>query len=89
MLLTFLFIIAAIVLYVYLFMKRPQFGRLASGERLKLIQSSPNYKDGQFQNLSITPALTEGATYYGVMKEFFFGKKQTWETCNATSIKNC
>ena len=57
-------------------MKRPQFGRLASGERLKLIQSSPNYKDGQFQNLSITPALTEGATYYGVMKEFFFGKSK-------------
>ncbi len=47
-------------------------GKLPSGERLKTIQDSPNYKDGSFKNLNHTPDLTEGATYYGVIKENYF-----------------
>ena len=65
-------IIIILIITVYVFMQQPQFGRAASGERLETIRKSPHYKDGQFQNLSKTPALTEGASFYGVMKEFFF-----------------
>jgi len=69
-----LFIILALVIFAYQFMQGPQFGKAPSGERLKRIQASANYKDGQFQNLSNTPSLTNGANYIGVMWEFFFAK---------------
>ena len=54
---------------------QPKFGKLPSGKRLEHIKSSPNYKNGAFQNLSPTPNLTEGASYFKVLKEFFFDKK--------------
>lgn len=57
-------------------MRQPSFGRLASGKRFERMLASPNYRDGQFQNLSKTPALTEGVSYWGVIKEFFFTKKE-------------
>jgi L-ascorbate metabolism protein UlaG (beta-lactamase superfamily) len=74
-------IIVLIILFilfagVFLFMRQPQFGRAASGERLAKIERSPNYRDGQFLNLSPTPSLTEGASYTKVMREFFFGKSK-------------
>lgn len=53
-----------------------QFGKLPSGERLKRIQNSPQYRNGAFQNLSHTPDLTDGATYFSVSKDFFFGKHE-------------
>lgn len=56
------------------FMQQPKFGKLPSGERLEKIKRSPNYRDGQFQNLEHTPDLAEGVSYYKVMKEFFFQK---------------
>lgn len=70
--LIFIFIILTLALIVLLFVNRPMFGRLPSGERLKKIESSPNYKNGSFSNISHTPNLTDGATYYSVMKEFIF-----------------
>lgn len=51
------------------------FGNLPSGKRLEQIKNSPNYKNGRFQNISKTPNLTEGASYYKVFREFFFDKK--------------
>ena len=71
-----LVIILALIVTVNLFLRQPQFGRASSGERLQHIRKSPNYKNGQFQNLSNTPALTEGTSYYKVMKEFFFNKSK-------------
>ena len=56
--------------------RQPRFGRRPSGIRLKQAQASSNYKNGSFQNQSITPDLTEGATYYSVLKEFIFGKSK-------------
>lgn len=57
-------------------MHQPQFGKPSSGERLGRIKKSPHFKDGQFHNLSNTPALTEGTSYYRVLKEFFFLKSK-------------
>lgn len=59
---------------LYVFMQQPAFGKLPSGERLERIRESPNFRNNQFQNLNYTPALTEGASYIGVLKKFFFGK---------------
>jgi L-ascorbate metabolism protein UlaG (beta-lactamase superfamily) len=69
-------IIALLVAAVALFMQHPKFGKMPSGERLKRIEHSPGYKDGQFQNQSHTPDLAEGASYYKVLKAFFFGKSK-------------
>jgi L-ascorbate metabolism protein UlaG (beta-lactamase superfamily) len=57
-------------------MKQPKFGKLPSGESLERIKKSPNYKDGEFKNLSFTPPITEGVSYYTVMKDFFFNKSK-------------
>jgi L-ascorbate metabolism protein UlaG (beta-lactamase superfamily) len=71
-----LLFMASLALVVYLFMQQSKFGRLPSGERLERIKKSPNYKDGSFKNLSHTPDLTEGVSYYAVMKDFFFSEKK-------------
>lgn len=59
---------------IYAFMRSARFGSVPTGERLKVIQQSPNFKNSQFQNLNETPQLTEGATFFSVMKDFFFTK---------------
>lgn len=67
-------VLLALGIGVFIFLQQPQFGQDASGARLARIQKSPNYKDGKFQNVSYTPDLKEGTSYYTVMKEFFFDK---------------
>lgn len=69
--LTILFILIA---GIYIFLQQPQFGKIASGELVKQIQQSTNYKNGKFQNLSHTPQLTGNTHMLKVMKEFFFNK---------------
>src|SRR6266702_2039472 len=75
-----LFVLIALFVVFYivfmLFMRQPQFGKAPSGERLERILQSPNYKDGQFQNLSPTPALAEGVSYYKAFSDFFFKKSK-------------
>jgi len=67
-------IIACIFLAGYIFMHGAQFGAMPSGERLLKIQQSPNYRDGQFQNRSPTPQLTEDSSLFDVLRKFFFDK---------------
>jgi L-ascorbate metabolism protein UlaG (beta-lactamase superfamily) len=57
------------------FLSQPKFGKLPSGKVMERINKSPHFKDGKFQNLENTPDLTEGVTYYSVMKEFLFTEK--------------
>lgn len=68
-------IVAGLFIAGYLFMQQPVFGKAPEGARLERIKKSPNYKDGAFQNISHTPALTEGASYFAVLKEFLFERK--------------
>lgn len=75
MLVFFIVLVLTVTVFGYFFINQPQFGQLPSGERLAKIQQSPNYKNGKFQNLSITPDLTEGVSYYAVTKEFLFERK--------------
>lgn len=74
--LTILVLVAVITLATVIFMQRPEFGQYPEGKRLERIKKSRNFKDGQFVNLSNTPALTEGVSYYAVLKEFFFGRNK-------------
>lgn len=72
----FIFIVLALSAALYFFFGSARFGKLATGQRLQQMMASPHYKDGQFQNLSHTPALTEGMSYYPVLKEFIFHKSK-------------
>src|SRR5260221_12020163 len=74
-----LIVFAAVILATMIFLQQPQFGKSPSGERLARIQQSPHYRNGKFQNLKPTPDLTEGVSYYTVMKEFFFEKSKRSE----------
>lgn len=73
-----LVVIVLLVLIVagMLFMRQSQFGKASLGDRFDRIKSSPNYRNGKFQNLNYTPDLKEGVSYYTVMKDFFFGKSK-------------
>ena len=69
-----LVVIAVLVFGIYIFLQQPQFGKRPSGESLKRIEASANYKSAQFQNLNPTPQLTGGVSMFKVMREFFFNK---------------
>lgn len=73
-----LIVIVILVLFVAAkqFMRLPKFGKTSSGQRLQSIKNSPNYRNGKFQNLSYTPDIKEGVSYYTVMKDFFFNKSK-------------
>lgn len=64
------------VLAVYTFVHTEPFGSLSSGARKERIEQSPQYREGRFQNLHYTPDLAEDASYYSVLKEFFFRRKE-------------
>lgn len=61
-----------LVVATVIFMRTEKFGKQPTGERLARIQQSPNYKDGAFENLSHTPAISEDANYTSLLLGFFF-----------------
>jgi L-ascorbate metabolism protein UlaG (beta-lactamase superfamily) len=73
---TTLVLIIILGIALFLFLQHPQFGKKPSGERLLLMQKSPNYKNGKFENQNFTPDLTEGYTMTGVLYEFLFKKTE-------------
>lgn len=73
MTIAFILLLAAVAATV-LFMHTPKFGKHPSGQRLTRIQQSPHYKNGAFENLSPTPMLTEGVSYWTMLNDFLFKK---------------
>lgn len=74
MLIGILVLLVVLVVGGLIYMEQPQFGKLPSGERLERIQQSPNFREGQFHNLSDTPALAEGTSVWRIYYEFLFKK---------------
>ncbi len=72
--LIFALIILISITAIYLFMHTARFGAPPAGQRLRKIRHSLNYQNGQFQNLSDTPMLSEDGSYFKVLKEFLFDK---------------
>lgn len=72
--LVFLSLIILSMAGTYLFLRQEIFGSKPEGARLARVLQSPNYKDGQFQNLRETPALAEGYSYPKVFFDFLFKK---------------
>ncbi|WP_394774999.1 MBL fold metallo-hydrolase [Flavobacterium sp.] len=71
MIITILILLFALLIYVF---THPRYGKRPSGERLALIQKSPQYKNGKFENEHFTPELAEGYGYFNVISEFLFKK---------------
>ncbi len=67
-------LIALLAIATVVYIQQPKFGKAPAGARLEKIKKSPNYRDGKFQNIHHTPEITEGYTYYQVLKEFFFNR---------------
>ena len=65
---------------IILYMMHPQFGKRPSGERLKRIEQSMQFKDGKFRNSSPTPQLTQN--WKVALSDYFFKKS------NETSPKH-
>lgn len=74
--LIFLLLIFLLSIMVYAFMQQAKFGKAPRGERLQQIQRSPNYREGKFQNLSPTADLTEGASFFSVLRDFIFNRSK-------------
>jgi L-ascorbate metabolism protein UlaG (beta-lactamase superfamily) len=70
----FIAVLTALVLSAVLFFRLSRFGKLPNGDSLYRIKQSPNYKNGQFTNLSETPMFTNDASYLKLTKTFFFNR---------------
>lgn len=70
---TFILLILLILVLIYVF-KHPRYGKKPAGERLALIQKSPQFKNGRFENQNFTPELAEGYGYFDVISDFLFKK---------------
>jgi len=64
--------IGVLLLVTLLYLQRDTFGKNPSGARSEVLKKSSHFEDGQFQNQSPTPALTEGHTYWEVTTDYFF-----------------
>lgn len=74
---TFIFILIFAILAAlggYLFMQTKPFGKLPEGERLNKVQQSPNYKNGEFANLSPTEIRTGKQSEWQIFYDFLFEK---------------
>lgn len=71
-----LVIAGLLILVIFIFMNLPKFGKLPSRADIERIKKSSNYSDKSFKNKSVTPDLSDGATYYSVTKEMLFGQSK-------------
>jgi L-ascorbate metabolism protein UlaG (beta-lactamase superfamily) len=62
-------------------------GKNPSGQRLKKVQSSPNYTGGAFQNPEPTEMLIEGASWMSMMKEYRNKPRTTAPPCPIPSVR--
>jgi L-ascorbate metabolism protein UlaG (beta-lactamase superfamily) len=71
-----MYIILSIAILVslttFLILNQTQFGKAPSGERLKRIQHSPNFRNGQFQNVNFTPTFAEDVSKFEMIRDGIF-----------------
>ena len=85
---TIFIVLGLFLIATFIFLQHPLFGKQPSGERLERIQKSKYYKNGQFHNLSNTPAFAEDASYFSAIKELLFSKvKHTKPTDSIPYVK--
>lgn len=68
--------IVVLILSVLIFINQSDFGKISHGKRLERVKSSPNYRDGKFQNEHETPQITSDKGIVSSTINFLFGKKE-------------
>ena len=71
---TFLVLAVVLVAATFFYMRQAKFGKAPSGENLERISTSENFRDGMFQNLQLTPDLSEGHSYFSILYDQFLVK---------------
>jgi L-ascorbate metabolism protein UlaG (beta-lactamase superfamily) len=74
------FFVLAVVLVVatFFYMRQAKFGQAPVGQHLENISKSDNFSDDMFQNLQLTPDLSEGHSYISILyKQLFVNHPQT------------
>ena len=59
-------------LTTFLILNQTQFGKAPSGERLKRIQQSSNFRNGKFQNVNFTPTFAEDVSKFEMIRDGIF-----------------
>lgn len=59
------------------FLDRAVFGKLPSNKHLERIQASPNYRNGAFENLEVTPNFAPGISTWDAARTFLKKNKNT------------
>ncbi|MEL7586825.1 MAG: MBL fold metallo-hydrolase [Prolixibacteraceae bacterium] len=67
-------VLLLVILAIYLYMQRPEFGKAPAGKRLEMMNKSSHYKNGRFHNMHNTPMLTEGYSITDLVYDQFFKK---------------
>ena len=65
------FVIITLITGITIFMQKKVFGKNPSETRLERILKSPNYKNGEFQNISPTEVSPKDVSMFTVFKDFF------------------
>ena len=86
-----LILVSAILLlsisaYIF-FQTAPQIGRSAEGERLKRMQSSPNYEDAKFKNIMATNMDMPLSALRKVLAHYLFADKTQKEPQEVVQTK--
>jgi len=69
-------ILAILAISGIAFINQPVFGKLPKENRLERIKKSPNYRDGQFQNIHDTPTMTSDKGLLGALLGYFFNQNE-------------
>lgn len=70
-----LIIIISLFAVSYIILQHPVFGKSPSGERLERIKKSPQFNGKEFENLSVTPQLSNGASMPQLLWDMIVGNK--------------
>lgn len=66
-------IVVILVIATIWILNLPVFGKHPTGKRLEKLQRLANYKNGQVENLSPTPNLPEGVSYWNIISKMIEG----------------
>lgn len=81
-----LIIVISGLLYYFV---HPMFGGSFKGARLERMKQSPNFRDGVFHNLEVTPSLKNDVNIVSLMWDFLFKKKPGLKPLDALPAMKC
>lgn len=79
MLLIIMILLVALALSVALFLQGAQFGHVPSAQRVREFAQSPNYRDGEFQNIHPTPVNTSDDSYLKMFWDYLTTTRERME----------